>query len=109
MPRFKAEEFDTYAKSISVSGPVYFDIDNDDVGPGNRLLAEHLVAILNKHWTDLEAYYCDNDDCDDVGMFLRDNEVERPGLEFSDELSIPDDTALCPTCRHDLTWGTVDA
>jgi hypothetical protein len=66
MTSFEIQPYSPYDKRIRVSGPVHFDIDNDDVDTkANELLIHRLVDTLNAYWQPMYRSHCVNEDCED--------------------------------------------
>lgn len=73
MSTFRIPAYDRLVdKRFIVSGPLEFYVDNDDV-PSDQvaILAEQAVAILNRHWRPVMAWFCKNEDCEECDIAIR--------------------------------------
>lgn len=95
-PAFKVLPYENHDKWIQVAGPDYLDlmVDNDDVASYTPLLMEQAVEILNLYWRPLVVFYCDNEDCDQVG---RNHELGGAS----------EGTPTCPACGERKRYGEI--
>lgn len=72
MSTFRIPAYSRLDKRFEISGPLDLYVDNDDV-PSDQvaILAEHVVAILNRHWRPVMAWFCENEDCEDYFTAVR--------------------------------------
>lgn len=72
MPEWSINEFGRSDKSIQIDGPLRLEVDYDDVDTDAvDLLLPLFLDILNKHWHPLDAWRCENEDCEESEEYWR--------------------------------------
>lgn len=83
MSKWEVEPWDRYDKRVRIKGPLWLEVDNDDVDThATEYLIPRLADCLNAHWQPLYRNRCTNEDCAnfwDVWF------PTTPGYEICDE------------------------